>query len=213
MSGGKPTHRPFILGLTGSIGMGKSTVAAMFADLGVPVFDADAVVRAMQGPGGSLLSAIEAEFPGTTGSGGVDRVLLGEKTFHDPQAMKRLEAIVHPAVAAQRAAFLIEHGGEALVVFDIPLLFENGLDSMVDAVAVVSADDEVQRRRVLARPGMTPDKFAAILRMQTPDAEKRARADHVIDTSGPLDETRATVAGLVGKLVGQVPTPLASFDP
>jgi dephospho-CoA kinase len=192
--------RPFILGLTGSIGMGKSTVAGMFRELGVPVFDADEAVHRLQGPGGQLLPAIEEAFPGTTGAQGVDRGKLGEAVFHDPAAMMRLEAILHPAVAAERQAFLIEHAGEQLVVFDIPLLFEKQLGRSVDAVAVVSADAETQRRRVLARPGLTPERFAAILALQMPDAEKRARADYVIDTGVSHDETRAEVAELVRKL-------------
>ena len=194
--------RPLVLGLTGSIGMGKSTVAAMFADLGVPVFDADAEVRRMQGPGGALLPAIEAAFPGTTGPAGVDREALGAAVFGDAAALTRLEAIVHPAVRAAREAFLIEHGGAPLVVFDIPLLFETGADAEVDATLVVSAPPEVQRARVLARPGMTPERFASILARQAPDAEKRARADHVIDTGCPLDQTRAAVAALVDRLTG-----------
>jgi len=191
---------PFILGLTGSIGMGKSTVAQMFAELGVPVFDADAAVHRLQGPQGRLLGAIEATFPGTTGPGGVDRAALGARVFGDAEAMVRLEAIVHPVVAAEREAFLIEHAGQKLIVFDIPLLFEKGTQDRVDAVAVVSADFETQRRRVLARPGMTPEKFAAILERQVPDAEKRARADYVIDTGCPIEQTREAVRALVGKL-------------
>jgi dephospho-CoA kinase len=194
--------RPFILGLTGSIGMGKSTVAKMFCALGVPVFDADAEVHRMQGPRGTLLGQIEAAFPGTTGPEGVDRVKLGALAFGNSEAMARLEAIVHPAVAAAREAFLAEHAGEKLVVFDIPLLFEKGGAEQVDAVVVVSAGPEVQRERVLARPGMTPERFAAILGRQTPDAEKRARADYVIDTGGSLEATRAAVAQLVKKLSG-----------
>lgn len=191
---------PFILGLTGSIGMGKSTVAQMFAELGVPVFDADAAVHRLQGPQGRLLGAIEAAFPGTTGPGGVDRAALGARVFGDAKAMTRLETIVHPVVAAEREAFLIEHAGQKLIVFDIPLLFEKGTQDRVDAVAVVSADFETQRRRVLARPGMTPEKFAAILERQVPDAEKRTRADYVIDTGCPIEQTREAVRTLVGKL-------------
>ena len=194
--------RPFILGLTGSIGMGKSTVAAMFREFGVPVFDADAEVRRLQGPGGALVPEIEAAFPGTTGPSGVDREKLGGLAFHDSAAMARLEAIVHPAVAAERAAFLLEHAGQKLVVFDIPLLFEKGGVDEVDAVAVVSAGPELQRERVLARPGMTPERFAAILARQLPDAEKRARADHVIDTGGTHEATRRAVAALVENLAG-----------
>ncbi len=189
--------RPFILGLTGSIGMGKSAVAAMLRKLGVPVFDADAVVHQLQAPGGVLLPAIEAAFPGTTGPGGVDRSALGAQVFGDPAALARLEQIVHPAVGAERAAFLIEHGREPLIVFDIPLLYEKGHGAGLDAVAVVSAPAEMQQARVLARSGMTPEKFALILGLQVSDAEKRARADHVIDTGVPLDQTQAQVAALV----------------
>lgn len=193
-------HTPFVLGLTGSVGMGKSTVAAMFAELGVPVFDADAAVHRLQGPGGGLVGAIEAAFPGTTGPAGVDRVELGKAVFDDPDALARLEAIVHPAVKAARREFLIEHGGAPLVVFDIPLLFEKGGIEEVDAVAVVSAPAEVQRERVLARPGMTPERFAAILALQLPDAEKRARADYLVDTGTGHDVTRMQIAALVNKL-------------
>lgn len=192
--------RPFVLGLTGSVGMGKSTVAAMFEELGVPVFDADAAVRRLQGPGGALMDVIEAEFPGTTDAAGVNRAKLGEWVFGDGAALARLEALVHPAVRAARGDFLIEHGGRPLVVFDIPLLFEKGGIDEVDAVAVVSAPAEVQRARVLARPGMTPERFAQILALQMPDAEKRARADHVIDTGTDHEETRREVAALLRKL-------------
>ncbi len=192
--------RPFILGLTGSIGMGKSAVAMMLRELGVPVFDADATVHRLQGPGGALLPAIEAAFPGTTGPHGVDRPALGAQVFGNPEALARLEAIVHPAVADERATFMLEHAGEAIVVFDIPLLYEKGHGAGLDAVAVVSAPAEMQRLRVLARPGMTPEKFAQILALQVPDAEKRARADHVIDTGVALAETREQVAALVSAL-------------
>ncbi len=189
--------RPFILGLTGSIGMGKSAVASMLREHGVPVFDADAVVHRLQGPGGKLLAAIETAFPGTTGPTGVNRQLLGAQVFGDAKALARLEQIVHPAVAEERATFLIEHGGEPLVVFDIPLLFEKGHGSGLDAIAVVSAPADLQRERVLARPGMTPEKFAQILGLQVPDAEKRARADFIIDTGVTIAETRAQVVDLV----------------
>jgi dephospho-CoA kinase len=194
---------PSVLGLTGSIGMGKSTVAAMFSALGVPVFDADAEVRRMQGPGGSLLGRIERAFPGTTSDAGVDRGELGRRVFGNPAALARLEAIVHPAVRAKREEFLLEHAGAPLVVFDIPLLFEKGGLDEVDAVLVVSASPEVQRRRVLAREGMTPERFAEILALQLPDAEKRARADYLIDTACSLGETRAAVAALVEKLASR----------
>ena len=192
--------RPLIVGLTGSIGMGKSTVAAMFADEGVPVFDADAEVHRLQGKDGALLPAIEAAFPGSTGQEGVKRAELGAMVFDDPAALARLEAIVHPAVAEARAAFMAQHGDAPLIVFDIPLLFEKGGHEAVDRIVVVSAPAEVQRERVLARPGMTAEKFAHILGLQVPDAEKRARADHVIDTGTTLDATRAAVAKLVREL-------------
>ena len=181
------------LGLTGSIGMGKSTVAAMFADEGVPVFDADAAVHRLQGPAGALVAAIEARFPETTGPEGVIRGALAQAVLGDDAAMKALEAIVHPAVAADRAAFVAANADAPLVVFDIPLLFETGGERGVDRIAVVSAAPEVQRARVLARAGMTPERFAAILARQMPDAEKRARADIVIPTDVPLDQTRAAV--------------------
>ena len=188
------------VGLTGSIGMGKSTVAAMLRALGVPVFDADGEVHRLQGPGGALLTAIEAAFPGTTRSVGVDRAQLGARVFDDPPALARLEAIVHPAVAEARTAFVARHADAPLVVFDIPLLFERGSESTLDAVWVVSAPGDVQRARVLARPGMTPDKLAAVMARQLPDAEKRTRATHVIDTGGSLEATRARVARLVACL-------------
>ena len=192
--------RTHIIGLTGSIGMGKSTVAAMFADEGVPVFDADAEVRAMQAPGGALLPAIEEAFPGTTGPEGVDRDALGKAVFGDQSALARLEAIVHPAVATRRAAFLADHADEPLVLFDIPLLFEKGGNEAVDSVVVVSAPAEVQAKRVLARPGMSEEKFAQILALQLPDAKKRAQADHVINTGVPPEETRAQVRALVAHM-------------
>lgn len=195
--------RPLIIGLTGSIGMGKSTVAEMFERQGVPVFDADAEVRRMQGPAGKLVPAIEAEFPGSTGPDGVKREALGAHVFGDPVALARLEAIVHPAVAARRAEFLIEHGGAPIVVFDIPLLFEKGGHAQVDKVVVVSAPADVQRARVLARPGMTPEKFAHILELQVPDAEKRVRADFVIDTGVPHAETEAMVQRLIAQLLSE----------
>jgi len=188
------------LGLTGSIGMGKSTVAAMFAARGIPVFDADAAVHRLQGEGGRLVARIEAAFPSTTGPAGVDRTALAEAVLADSAALARLEAIVHPAVAAERAAFLVAYADAALVVFDIPLLFETGGEAQVDRVAVVSAAPEVQRARVLARPGMTPTRLDAILARQLPDADKRARADHVIATDLPLAETEGQVAALIACL-------------
>lgn len=192
--------KPLILGLTGSIGMGKSAVAAMFAAAGVPVFDADAEVRALQGPRGALLAPIEAAFPGSTADEGVVRDVLGAQVFDDPQALARLEAIVHPAVGEKRAHFLARHHDAPLVIFDIPLLFEKAGHASVDRVLVVSAPPEVQRARVLARPGMTREKLASILALQMPDAEKRARADYLIDTGTSLEETEREVRALIAAL-------------
>lgn len=189
--------KPFILGLTGSIGMGKSAVAAMFKGLGVPVFDADAAVHELQGPGGACVLPIERAFPGTTGPGGVDRQRLGAAVLGNPDKLKLLESIVHPEVGEMRRTFLADNAAAPLIVFDIPLLYEKGITHGLDAVAVVSAPPEMQRQRVLARAGMTPEKFAQILALQVPDAEKRARADHVIDTGTSLAETRHAVARLV----------------
>ncbi|MEM7701393.1 MAG: dephospho-CoA kinase [Pseudomonadota bacterium] len=196
------TNRPLIIGLTGSIGMGKSTVAAMFAEAGVPVFDADAEVRAMQGPDGELLPAIEVAFPGSTGETGVDREALGQLVFGDAEKLAQLEAIVHPAVGQKRAQFLADNAHSAILVFDIPLLFEGTGHSAVDTIVVVSAPADAQRERVLARPGMTVEKFERILDLQIPDAEKRERADHVIDTGTTIDETRAQVTRLIETLRG-----------
>ncbi len=188
------------LGLTGSIGMGKSTVAAMIADEGVPVFDADAAVHRLQGPEGALVAEIEAEWPGTTGSHGVNRGALAERVLGEPEALQRLEALIHPAVAREREAFLRAHRDALLVLLDIPLLFEKGGWDQVDKVAVVSAPAEVQRARVLARPGMTAEKFERILSLQMPDAEKRARADFVIPTGGEIATTRAAVRAIIAGL-------------
>lgn len=198
---------PFILGLTGSIGMGKSAVAAMFDELGVPVFDADAAVHELQGPGRALLAPIERAFPGTTGPQGVDRPKLGAAVFGNPEKLRLLEAIVHPEVAEMRRAFLADNSDAPLIVFDIPLLYEKTGNHGLGAVAVVSAPAEVQRERVLARPGMTAEKFERILALQVPDAEKRARADYVIDTGLPLAQTRAQVAALVAHLRENAPWP------
>ena len=188
------------IGLTGSIGMGKSTVAAMFAGEGVPVFDADAAVHRLQAAGGRLVGAIEAAFPGSTGPGGVDRAKLGPMVLGDTAALKRLEGIVHPAVGEDRATFLADHADAPIVVFDIPLLFETGGESRVDVIVVVSAPESVQRARVLARKGMTEAKFDAILERQLPDAEKTARADYVVPTGGSLDETRDAVRRIIACL-------------
>jgi dephospho-CoA kinase len=191
-----------VLGLTGSIGMGKSTVAAMFAEEGVPVFDADEAVHTLQGLGGRIVGAIEAAFPGTTGPQGVDREALRDRVFGNPAEFARLEAIVHPAVAEERAAFLERHRLAPLVVLDVPLLFETGGEAAVDKVAVVSAPAEVQRARTLARAGMTAHRLEAILARQLPDADKRLRADFVISTGGSLAETRGEVRAVIACLIG-----------
>jgi dephospho-CoA kinase len=190
------------LGLTGSIGMGKSTVARMFVDESVPVFDADAVVHRLQGPDGVLVAAIEAAFPGTTGAGGVNRTALAERVLAEPGELRRLETLIHPAVARERDLFVAAHADAPVTVLDIPLLFEKGLDASVDKVAVVSADPEIQRLRTLGRPGMTPEKYLRILSHQLPDSEKRARADFVIPTDCSLDETRASVRRILACLGG-----------
>ncbi len=191
-----------ILGLTGSIGMGKSTVARMFADEGVPVFDADAAVHHLQGPDGALVAEIEACFPGTTGPDGVNRSALAERVLGEPAELRRLEALIHPAVAQARRDFLSVHAGAPVVVLDIPLLFEAGGVNEVDKVAVVSAAPDVQRERTLARPGMTAEKLETILARQLPDAKKRARADFVIPTDVSLNETRASVRRILACLTG-----------
>ena len=188
------------LALTGSIGMGKSTVAAMFAARGIPVFDADATVRQLQGVGGRLVPIIERRFPGTTRDGAVDREALSAAVLGRPDELAALEEIVHPAVHHERTRFIVEHGDAPALLFDIPLLFETGGDSVFDEVIVVSAPADVQRQRVLARPGMTAEKLDHILARQLPDAEKRARADHVIDTSLSLAETAAQVDEILAGL-------------
>ena len=188
------------LALTGSIGMGKSTIAAMFADFGIPTFDADAVVRRLQGPGGRLVPQIERRFPGTTCDGAVDREALSAKVLGDRDELAALEAIVHPAVHHERTRFIVENGDAPALLFDIPLLFETGGDEAFDKVIVVTATPEQQRERVLARPGMTVEKFEQILRRQMPDAEKRERADFVVDTSGSLEQSRAQVKAILACL-------------
>ena len=206
-------NKPFILGLTGSIGMGKSAVAGMLHNLGVPVFDADAAVHELQGPNGACLAPIERAFPGTTGLLGVDRQKLGAAVFGDPDKLRLLESIVHPEVAEMRRAFLADNADAPLIVFDIPLLFEKTGQHGLSAVVVVSAPAEVQRERVLARPGMSAEKFANILALQVPDSEKRARADYVIDTGLPLAQTREQVAALIAHLLENgawPPLPVAS---
>ncbi len=189
-----------VLGLTGSIGMGKSTVATMFRQLRVPVFDADAVVRRLQGPGGKALAGIEALFPGTTHGGGLHRDRLGAQVFGNAEALGKLERLIHPLVGVEQLAFLKRHARHPIVVLDIPLLFEGEGWKKVDATIVVSAPARVQRARVLKRPGMTAAKFDAILAKQMPDAEKRALADFVIPTGLGRALTRTTVRRLVACL-------------
>ena len=190
----------FILGLTGSVGMGKSATAKMFADEGVPVHDADAAVHALYE--GEAVPAIEAAFPGTTANGKVDRGKLGERVIGHPDEIKRLERIVHPLVRreAERFIEMAKHSGAQVAVLDIPLLFETKGYERCDAVVVVSAPADVQRERVLRRPGMTDAKFEAILAKQVPDADKRGRADFVVDTSKGFDAAREQVREILARV-------------
>jgi dephospho-CoA kinase len=189
--------RPFILCLTGSLGMGKSRTAQFFAELGVPVHDSDAVVHALYE--GEAVPAIESAFPGATEGGKVDRAKLAKMVLGNDAALARLEAIVHPLVAAARDKFVADAQtrGAPVVVLDIPLLFETGGERGCDAVVVVSAPAEIQRRRAFERPGMTEEKFTALLAKQTPDAEKRQRADFIVDSSQSFDHARAQVRDIL----------------
>ena len=191
------TDRPFVLCLTGSLGMGKSATARFFAEAGVPVHDSDAAVHALYE--GEAVAAVEAAFPGTTAGGKVDRTELAARVLNDKAALARLEAIVHPLVGAARDAFLAEAQGRgaAAVVLDIPLLFEIAAEPLCDAVVVVSAPTELQRQRAFERPGMTEEKFSAIVAKQMPDAEKRRRADFVVDSSQGFDHARAQVRDIL----------------
>jgi dephospho-CoA kinase len=190
-----------VLGLTGSIGMGKSTTATLFAEAGVPVYDADATVHMLYE--GGAVPAIEAAFPGTTANGKVDRSKLSARVVHDPAAIKRLEQIVHPMLGASRQKFLddAERSGAAVAVVDVPLLFETGGEKRVDAVVVVTTAPELQRQRILARDNMTSEKLDAILARQLPDAEKRRRADFVVDTSDGLDPVRLRIRDILNEAV------------
>lgn len=192
----------FILGLTGSIGMGKSTTAAMFRAEGIAVQDSDATVHALYK--GAAAAPVEMAFPGTTRDGAVDRALLAARVLGNPAALAQLEAIVHPLVAASRRAFLAEAAkrGEGIVVLDIPLLFETGLDRAVDAVVLVTAPETVQKERVSQRPGMTPERLAAILARQMTDADKRTRSHFIIDTGGGLASAERQVRGILRALAG-----------
>lgn len=189
----------FLLGLTGSIGMGKSTTAAMFREFGHPVWDADEAVHRLYGPGGAAVAPVAAAFPAALRDGTIDRGALKETLAAEPDALARLEEIVHPLVAADRDAFIACHRSAPLVVLDIPLLFESRARPRLDGIAVVSADGETQRARVLARPGMTPQMLEMILARQLPDAEKRAQADWVIPTD-TLEAARAAVAAIVKEI-------------
>ena len=191
-----------VLGLTGSIGMGKSATAAMFQAAGVPVYDADATVHALYR--GEAVELVEAAFPGTTRDGAVDRVALAARVLDDPPALHRLEAIVHPLVGAARAAFLAAAAaaGHPIVVLDVPLLFETGGEQHVDAVVLVSTDETVQRARVLRRPGMTPARLAAILAKQLPDSEKRLRSHFLIDTGRGLPAAERQVRAILRACAG-----------
>lgn len=191
-----------IVGLTGSIGMGKSTVTAMFEELGAAVWSADQAVHRLYAPGGAGAKALGAEFPEAITANGVDRARLSALVVDHPDRMRRLEAIIHPLVTADRQAFLEQAAARnaEIAVLDIPLLFERGYESQFDAVVVVTAPRDVQRTRVLARPGMTAQKFEALLARQTPDDQKRARSDYVVHTDGPLGETRKQVAGVMAAL-------------
>jgi dephospho-CoA kinase len=193
-----------IVGLTGSIGMGKSTAAKMLREMGVPVYDADAAVHALQAPGGAALSGIEAAFPGVVKAGVLDRQALGARVFGNKEALRKLEAIVHPLVYRKQRTFLRRAAlaGKKLVVLDIPLLFEGMGERRVDATLVVSAPQFLQRRRVMARPGMTAEKLDGILRQQVPDAIKRRKASIVIPTGLGLAPTRAALARAIADLSG-----------
>ncbi len=201
MSEKSALFRPLVIGLTGSIGMGKSTVAELLREEDVPVFDADAEVHRLQAKGGACVAAIESAFPNTAGAdGGIDRAKLGPMVFGKPEELKKLEGILHPAVGRSRADFLAAHQDAAMICFDIPLLFETKGEKNVDVILVVSAPAEVQRARVLARPNMTPEKFAHILSLQTPDSEKRARADFIIENHGSLADTRDQLREILAQL-------------
>lgn len=191
---------PYLLGLTGSIGMGKSTTAGFFAEAGVPVWDADAAVHRIYGPGGGGAAALAGLVPGVVAGGAVDRDVLRAAVAADPELLTAIERRVHPLVAEDRARFLAAEADADLVLLDIPLLYETGAEAWLDAVLVVSAAPEVQRERVLARPGMDDAALAAILARQVPDAEKRARADHLILTDRGLEAARAEVLSLVARI-------------
>jgi dephospho-CoA kinase len=195
--------RPVVVGLTGSIGMGKTTTACLFEEAGVPVWDADAAVHRLYGPDEPGTRAIARLAPGVVGAAGVDRAALREAIAADPDLLARVESAVHPLVAADRAAFVEANRDAPLIVLDIPLLFETGGEAEVDAVVVATAPSAVQRERVLARPGMDEAQFERILLRQVPDAEKRRRADHVVRTDQGVDRARQAVLSIIGELTGR----------
>jgi dephospho-CoA kinase len=207
-------ERLFLIGLTGSIGMGKSETAKMFAKLGVPVYDSDAAVHKLYEPGGAAVPEIEKAFPGTVHAGAVDRAALSRTLAADPDGFKRLEAIVHPLVAREQVKFREQalKDGADMIVLDIPLLFETGGHARMDAVVVISAPHHIQRERVLARPGMSADKLDQILSRQTPDAEKRAKAHFVVETDQGLDHAFAQVKQIVATLKATLKERLAKPD-
>jgi dephospho-CoA kinase len=200
MSAAMSGERPFVLCLTGSLGMGKSTAAKFFAEAGVPVHDSDAVVHALYA--GEAVPLVERAFPGSTTDGKIDRGKLAAMVINNAEALRRLEAIVHPLVSASREKFLADAQarGAAVVVLDIPLLFETGAHGDCDAVVVVSAPPEIQRQRAFERPGMTDEKFLALLAKQMPDAEKRSRADFIVDSSQGLDHARAQIRDILERI-------------
>jgi dephospho-CoA kinase len=200
MSAEMSGERPFVLCLTGSLGMGKSTAANFFAEAGVPVHDSDATVHALYA--GEAVPLVERAFPGSTTDGKIDRSKLAAMVISDAEALRRLEAIVHPLVSASRAKFLADAQarGAAIVVFDVPLLFETGAHGNCDAVVVVTAPPELQRQRAFERPGMTEEKFLALLAKQMPDAEKRRRADFIVDSSQAFDHTRAQIRDILKRI-------------
>ena len=185
--------KPFVIGLTGSIAMGKTETARLFAEQGVPVFDSDAAIQTLYGRGGAAVEKIAAAFPGAIRDGAVDRTALSILVARDPAVLKKLEDLVHPLVAAQRQAFLASHPSAPIVLLDIPLLFETGADKDMDALVVVTAPAEIQRARALERPGMTPEKFEALLKRQLPDVDKRAKAHFLVVTDQGLEQARQQV--------------------
>ncbi|APG61752.1 dephospho-CoA kinase [Sphingorhabdus lutea] len=193
---------PLLVGLTGSIGMGKSTIGKIFAKYDIPIFDADAEVHKLQGPGGALIPQIEQAFPGSTNETGVDRQILGAMVLGNPDKLAKLEVIIHPVLAEIRQKFIEQHHDKEMILFDIPLLFEKNGQKLLDKVILVSAPASIQRQRVLERPGMTEEKFNQILSLQMPDAQKRLLADYIIENGGTLQQSEEQVVTLLKILCG-----------